>query len=117
MSRIPSEPVDVPQAAPTARPQVRVSAAEAANSNETPVAEKIDDAIPHVAAAESALQDFADTLTKQVVERPYTSLAVAAGVGYVLAAGTPNFLVKAVMGQGVKLATGMVIGAFAAPTE
>lgn len=48
-------------------------------------------------------------------QRPYATLAVAAGVGYVLGGGIPSGLVRLLLGIGSRLAVEQAIAHFAVP--
>lgn len=48
-------------------------------------------------------------------QRPYATLAVAAGVGYVLGGGIPSGLVRLVLGIGSRMAVEHAVAHFAVP--
>lgn len=54
-------------------------------------------------------------LRDRLEQRPYATLAVAAGVGYVLGGGIPSGLVRLVLGIGSRLAVEQAIAHFTVP--
>ena len=54
-------------------------------------------------------------LRERLERRPYATLAVAAGVGYVLGGGVPTALVRALVGIGGRLAVEHAIARLAGP--
>lgn len=54
-------------------------------------------------------------LRDQLERQPYATLAVAAGVGYVLGGGLPTALVRVLIGVGGRLAAERVIAQLATP--
>ena len=55
-------------------------------------------------AVQEAADEFERFLTEQVQERPYTTLGVAAGVGYALGGGLRSRLTAMVVGTATRLA-------------
>ena len=81
---------------------------------DTPVSAAVENAAHKAAPVEHEVSNITDSIAEAVRERPYTTLAVAAGVGYIAAAGMPSFLLRVMVGQGIKLATGAIVGAVVA---
>jgi hypothetical protein len=71
-----------------------------------------------VALTEAALHmasGWRSLLRDRLERRPYATLAVAAGVGYVLGGGLPTGLVRVLIGVGGRLAVDRVIAQLANP--
>jgi hypothetical protein len=56
-------------------------------------------------------------IVHQVQSRPYTSLLVAAGVGYVLGNGLPNWASRLAFNVGTRMALGRVASLVGNPLE
>lgn len=54
--------------------------------------------------ARQAMQGWRDLLRERLEQQPYATLAVAAGLGYVLGGGLPTSLLRAVVGFGGRMA-------------
>jgi hypothetical protein len=54
--------------------------------------------------------DLARLVEVQVKQRPHLTLGIAAGVGYVLGGGLPNFVGKAAVRLGVRAAVSYAVG-------
>ena len=67
------------------------------------------DAHALAAAVQDATDDLECYLTEQVEERPYTTLGVAAGVGYVLGGGIRSRLTAVLLGAATRLATVLAV--------
>ena len=64
----------------------------------------------HLASTmEQAVDEIGQFLREQAEQRPYTSLATAAGVGYVLGGGVPSRLTRFLFGLGSRLAIEMFL--------
>jgi hypothetical protein len=61
------------------------------------------------AEVESALGDLEKMLRTQLAERPYTTLAAASGLGWVLGGGVPTALTRLVLGFGGRMAFVMMM--------
>ncbi|TMA83265.1 MAG: hypothetical protein E6J72_00480 [Deltaproteobacteria bacterium] len=67
----------------------------------------------HLASTlEQAVDEIGQFLREQAEQRPYTSLATAAGVGYVLGGGVPSRLTRFLFGLGSRLAIEMFLHEF-----
>jgi len=66
------------------------------------------------AAVQDASAELERYLTEQVEERPYTTLGVAAGVGYVLGGGLRSRLTAALLGAATRLAMALAARELAA---
>jgi ElaB/YqjD/DUF883 family membrane-anchored ribosome-binding protein len=65
-------------------------------------------------AVQEATDELERFLTEQVEERPYTTLGVAAGVGYVLGGGLRSRLTAMVVGSATRLAMALAARELAA---
>ena len=72
------------------------------------------DAHALAAAVRDAADDLERYLTEQVEERPYTTLGVAAGVGFVLGGGLRSRLTVVLLGAATRLATALAARELAA---
>jgi len=72
------------------------------------------DAHALAAAVQGAADDLERYLTEQVEERPYTTLGVAAGVGFVLGGGLRSRLTAVLFGAARKLAVALAAREIAA---
>ena len=72
------------------------------------------DAHALAAALRDAADDLERYLTEQVEERPYTTLGVAAGVGFVLGGGLRSRLTVVLLGAATRLATALAARELAA---
>ena len=72
------------------------------------------DAHALAAAVRDAADDLERYLTEQVEERPYTTLGVAAGVGFVLGGGLRSRLTVVLLGAATRLATAVAARELAA---
>ena len=72
------------------------------------------DAHALAAAVQEATDDLERYLTEQVAQRPYTTLGVAAGVGYVLGGGLRARLTAVLLGAATRLAMGLAAREIAA---
>lgn len=72
------------------------------------------DAHALAAAVQGATDDLERYLTEQVEERPYTTLGVAAGVGYVLGGGLRSRLTAVLLGAATRLAMALAARELAA---
>ena len=66
-----------------------------------------DDALALAAAAQSATEGVQRYLTEQVEERPYRTLGMAAGIGYVLGGGLSSRLTAVLFAAATRLATAL----------
>jgi hypothetical protein len=66
-------------------------------------------------AALHVAQGWQSLLRDRLERQPYATLAVAAGVGYVLGGGLPTGLVRVLVGMGGRLAVERVIARLADP--
>lgn len=66
------------------------------------------------AAVQEAADDLEGYLTAQVEERPYTTLGVAAGVGFVLGGGLRSRLTAVLLGTATRLAMALAARELAA---
>jgi hypothetical protein len=66
------------------------------------------------AAVQEATDDLERSLIEQVEERPYTTLGVAAGVGYVLGGGLRSRLTTVLLGAATRLAMALAARELAA---
>jgi len=64
---------------------------------------------------EQVLDFLTREILHQVEVRPYAALAVAAGVGYVLGAGLPNWASRLVLNVGSRMAFARVASVFGEP--
>jgi ElaB/YqjD/DUF883 family membrane-anchored ribosome-binding protein len=65
------------------------------------------DAHALAAAVQEATDDLERSLIDQVEQRPYTTLGVAAGVGFVLGGGLRSRLTAVLLGAAMRLATAL----------
>jgi len=72
------------------------------------------DAHALAAAVQEATDDLERYLTEQVEERPYTTLGVAAGLGYVLGGGLRSRLTAVLLGAATRLAMALAARELAA---
>jgi hypothetical protein len=72
------------------------------------------DAHALAAAVQDAADDLERYLTEQVEQRPYTTLGVAAGVGYVLGGGLRSRLTAVLLGAATRLAVALAARELAA---
>jgi len=64
----------------------------------------------HLASTlEQAVDEIGQFLRDQAEQRPYTSLATAAGIGYVLGGGVPSRLTRLLFGLGSRMAIEMFL--------
>ena len=66
-----------------------------------------DDAQALAAAVQSATDGVQRYLTEQVEQRPYRTLGMAAGIGYVLGGGLSSRLTAVLLGAATRLATAL----------
>jgi len=62
------------------------------------------------AATGRALQSWDALLRERLRRQPYATLAVAAGIGYVLGGGVPPVLVRSALGVGGRIALERLLG-------
>lgn len=75
-----------------------------------------DDVTALRSAAQCALRDCAAILQERLTQHPYATVAVAAGVGYVLGGGLPLPLVRAALAIGGRLAVERALVQLVQPT-
>jgi hypothetical protein len=73
-----------------------------------------EDLIALAGAAGHVARGWQALVRAQLDRQPYTTLAVAAGVGYVLGGGVPTAMVRALAGLAGRLAVDRAIGRFVA---
>jgi hypothetical protein len=66
-------------------------------------------------AARQALEGCRALARERLEEQPYATLAVAAGIGYVLGGGVPTTVMRLVFGVGSRLAVERALAQLAAP--
>lgn len=64
----------------------------------------LDDLRSLAGSARGVARGWQELLAEELERRPYATLAVAAGVGYVLGGGLPTTLIRALIGFGGRLA-------------
>lgn len=72
------------------------------------------------AAVQDATAGFEDYLTEQVTRRPYSTLGVAAGIGYALGGGLSSQLTAVLLGAATRLAMALAarqLGARLVPND
>lgn len=72
------------------------------------------DARTLAADLDAAVEDLGQLARSQLRKRPYTTLAAAGGVGWVLGGGVPDRLARLLLDQGYRLAVTMVVSHLAA---
>ena len=73
------------------------------------------DAEALAAAVRDATDDVQRYLTEQVEQRPFSTLGVAAGVGYVLGGGLSSRLTAVLLGAATRVATALVARELGSP--
>jgi len=68
-----------------------------------------------VSAVFEARSEWESELRERLTQRPYVSLATAAGLGYVLGAGLSPGLIRAAFGLGSRVAFAVMVRRLAAP--
>ena len=74
-----------------------------------------EDVVALAGAVRQAARGWRSLLRERLERQPYATLAVAAGVGYVLGGGVPTLLVRSLIGFGGRLALEQAIARFALP--
>jgi ElaB/YqjD/DUF883 family membrane-anchored ribosome-binding protein len=72
-----------------------------------------EDVVALAGAVRQAARGWRSLLRDRLDRQPYATLAVAAGVGYVLGGGMPTLLVRSLIGMGGRLALEQAIARFA----
>jgi len=73
-----------------------------------------EDVVALAGAVRRAARGWRTILRQQLDRQPYATLAVAAGVGYVLGGGVPTLLIRGLVGVGGRFAVEQAIARLAA---
>lgn len=102
------------------RPRINGKAAKASASARDLMAhgERLRDELSAVGAeVRDTLDDWRTLLRAELERQPYATLAVAAGVGYVLGGGVPPTLIRILLGVGGRLAADQLLARIVKPTS
>jgi len=77
----------------------------------------LDDLRSLAGSARGVARGWQELLAEELERRPYATLAVAAGVGYVLGGGLPTTLIRALIGFGGRLAIERALAQLAVPAS
>jgi hypothetical protein len=76
-----------------------------------------EDVIALAGSVRRAARGWQTVLRQQLERQPYATLAVAAGVGYVLGGGVPTLLIRSLVGFGGRVALEQAIARLAASSS